>query len=722
MHSKKTLTALVVATLFASSAFAAGQTVVQGQLITGGYGYSEAKDDFFQLAIDGAKGKPAKVVVSAYSKNADPGKDGTRTVSLKGNSYTLASIDFDYASGLKNTTHQSALNLDDTKMSLSTGVIFRNASAFAKEGLQDQLPAVEDLKSINRVNLANNSQMSGDVINHYSEAYSGGYYNNGLTIATRVDVLDGSIWTGNLVDSVSDKHEDKSSPVMPEDVKSEFIVNLKNGASWVGGIQKLEQSTAEVKLDNTSSWTVTGNSTVNAVLFDDVQARNDAQTQGVILSQGANLTISHGSQNSIINNMKFDAGSTLTVDNAKLTINNVAGSSDIVLNENGVVDVKAATDKLNATLASLEGTKLTTADTVQANVTVSGALVDEKGMSAVIKQFDENGSYSGKGTVLFSGGLIADDVVGYAADGKFVQTGTRKSAKLVSIGESTALTMMQWRSDADDMAQRLGDLRNNEGAVGLWARTFGGKAEVGHISNEYYGIQVGADTVLAANGPKHIVGGAFSYTTGDADFSNGSGDNYMGALTGYSTWLFEGGTYVDVSAKWGKLNNEFDFGAGDSKFSGQYNTNGVALAIEAGHRIPVTGLAYVEPQIGFTASHIFSKDYNATQGIRIEQDSIDSYVARIGVQAGLNCPDNMGSVYARASYLYDFDGETSTSARSAVTHNSFSQDFGGGWYELGLGMNVNFTKNLQGYADFEYVAGGEIDTPYRWNAGVRYAF
>ena len=26
-----------------------------------------------------------------------------------------------------------------------------------------------------------------------------------------------------------------------------------------------------------------------------------------------------------------------------------------------------------------------------------------------------------------------------------------------------------------------------------------------------------------------------------------------------------------------------------------------------------------------------------------------------------------------------------------------------------FGMNVNFTKNLQGYADFEHVAGGEID-------------
>ena len=35
---------------------------------------------------------------------------------------------------------------------------------------------------------------------------------------------------------------------------------------------------------------------------------------------------------------------------------------------------------------------------------------------------------------------------------------------------------------------------------------------------------------------------------------------------------------------------------------------------------------------------------------------------------------------------------------------------------------LNFTKNLYGYADFEYVTGGEIKTPYRWNAGVRYAF
>lgn len=82
----------------------------------------------------------------------------------------------------------------------------------------------------------------------------------------------------------------------------------------------------------------------------------------------------------------------------------------------------------------------------------------------------------------------------------------------------------------------------------------------------------------------------------------------------------------------------------------------------------------------------------------------------------------MGAFFVRASYLYDLDGETSTTASNAKTVNRLDQDFGGGWYELGLGMNVNFTKNLYGYADFEYVTGGEIKTPYRWNAGVRYTF
>lgn len=160
-----------------------------------------------------------------------------------------------------------------------------------------------------------------------------------------------------------------------------------------------------------------------------------------------------------------------------MTINSIGGSGTVQLNKNGVVTINAASDKVNATLTSLEGSKLTTADDVDAGVTISGALADEMGMDAVIEAYNAGNNYAGNGTVTFSGGLLGDDVIGRNGEsGDFVRESVRKNAQLVSIGESTAITMMQWRADADDMAQRMGDLRSGGGTAGAWVRTFGGKA------------------------------------------------------------------------------------------------------------------------------------------------------------------------------------------------------------------------------------------------------
>ena len=54
--------------------------------------------------------------------------------------------------------------------------------------------------------------------------------------------------------------------------------------------------------------------------------------------------------------------------------------------------------------------------------------------------------------------------------------------------------------------------------------------------------------------------------------------------------------------------------------------------------------------------------------------------------------------------------------------NTFDGDFGGDWYELGVGANLFATEALRFYADFEYTGGGVIKTPYRWNLGLRYTF
>ena len=729
MISKKKFTALAVAGLFATPVLA--ETTVSYNSLQSDNGYLIADDELFSKALENSRNRDDSskdaVKLTMWGSNSD--NDGLTQLNLAGRTYDNVNfILFSDNSGQNNPHHRSTLNLTDTNLTLSRGIIFRNASNFIErneDGSFDESKR-KNLQNTSVLNL-DRSSLTGDVINQYTTFDETQYfYQIGLKNNTKVS-LTSSEWTGDLKDEINLGGTALGKPVDKNEAGGEYVVSLKEGSSWTGGVDVAKKSKVEVTLDGTSSWTVTKDSKVNSIQFENAATRRAAQQNGVAIADGVTLTIADGfsDKQSTIGSLQTGSGSSLAVENADVTINSIGGSGTVQLNKNGVVTINAASDKVNATLTSLEGSKLTTADDVDAGVTISGALADEMGMDAVIEAYNAGNNYAGNGTVTFSGGLLGDDVIGRNGEsGDFVRESVRKNAQLVSIGESTAITMMQWRADADDMAQRMGDLRSGDGTAGAWVRTFGGKSEAGHVDNKYYGIQAGVDALIGTGGTKQFAGGALSYATGDADFANGTGENYIGTLTGYSTWLFENGAYIDVTAKWGKLHNEFDLAVDTRKLSGRYSTQALALTVESGHRFPLSRLTYVEPQVAFTASHIFGEDYGASEGVTVEQDSINSYVARVGLQAGLNCPNNMGAFFVRASYLYDLDGETSTTARmaNAKDANRFDQDFGGGWYELGLGMNVNFTKNLYGYADFEYVTGGEIKTPYRWNAGVRYAF
>lgn len=730
MISKKKVTALALAGLFVTPVLAA--TEVDYNEIRSGDGYLTADDNLFSEALENSLNRTDSsknaVKLSMYGKYDDTSKDGLTELKLSGKTYDNVNyILFADNSGQNNAIHRSSFSLDETTLTLSKGVIFRNASNFIErngDGSFDENKR-KQLKNESVLNLSQ-STLTGAVINQFDtfRESSSYYYQISKENNTKV-VLTDSQWTGDLKDEINLNGTSLGEAVNKEDAASKNVISLTDGSSWIGGVDVTAKSTVDVTLDGTSAWTVTKNSRVNSIGLAPSESRQAAKNSGVTIGNGVTLTIAEGSSASTISSLQTGTGSSLEVESAQVTINSIGGSGTVQLNKNGVVTIEAASDDVNATLTSLEGSKLTTAEDVSASVTIAGALADEMGMDAVIKAYNDRKNYAGNGKVTFSGGLIGDDLIGRNDEnGVFVQESSRKNTQLVSIGEGTAITMMQWRADADDMAQRMGDLRSGDGTAGAWVRTFGGKAEAGHVDNKYYGIQAGVDALIGTGGTKQFAGGALSYATGDADFANGTGENYIGTLTGYSTWLFENGAYIDVTAKWGKLHNEFDLAVDTRKLSGRYSTQALALTVESGHRFPLSRLTYVEPQVAFTASHIFGEDYGASEGVTVEQDSINSYVARVGLQAGVNCPNNMGAFFVRASYLYDLDGETSTTARmaNAKDANRFDQDFGGGWYEFGLGMNVNFTKNLYGYADFEYVTGGEIKTPYRWNAGVRYAF
>lgn len=303
---------------------------------------------------------------------------------------------------------------------------------------------------------------------------------------------------------------------------------------------------------------------------------------------------------------------------------------------------------------------------------------------------------------------------------------TSANTVLATLSESSALGATAWRAEMNHLQYRMGELRDHKGFNnGVWARVFQGKDEYGsqNVENDYFGFQAGYDHKL--EGTNVILGGAVSYSQGESTFETGDGDSWSLAFTAYGTWLAENGMFVDGTLKYGMLSTDLDMraqnGAEWVRDTASYDTNAMSVSVEAGWRLPLTSLSYVEPQVELMYGHVRAADYTWA-GYDVTAEGTDAFVGRAGFQAGMILSENTGSLYFRASVLNDFRGESDTTFRYGDAKRTVSQDLGGSWYELGLGGNWNVSDDTYLYADFQYADGGEVDTPWRWSVGVRHAF
>lgn len=286
------------------------------------------------------------------------------------------------------------------------------------------------------------------------------------------------------------------------------------------------------------------------------------------------------------------------------------------------------------------------------------------------------------------------------------------------------LPVVAWRAELNDLYKRMGDLRATPYKSGAWVRYNGGKFKWsdGDLENDFHMIQVGIDTLPTENNIRF--GTAFSYTKGDADFNGGSADLDTYSLALYGTWLGDKGQYVDVIGRVASIKNDANARSltGQGKaYDGKMDNTGLSLSAEAGWRFALPYNLFIEPQVEATYSYIDSDSFRYGDR-KYELQSTDSFIARAGFMAGIQCPDNKGNVYVRASVVHDFLGETDVKVSNAHMSRTVSNDFGGTWGEFGIGANVSVSDNTYVYADVEHTTGGEIEEPWRVNFGVRYNF
>lgn len=475
-----------------------------------------------------------------------------------------------------------------------------------------------------------------------------------------------------------------------------------------------------------------GNSTVNLNLNTI-----NSEINGAIYKEstnGTNLMLANGAEwnvgsnyNSSITNLDMNGGIINQNTSKYIDIENYSGSGEIVLavganTYNGDIDVDAV--RTNITSAA-EGSVINmsvTNNNLIGTTDSAQALANLNQIANEISYDDNDGHITGKVTIKeglimpeASGDLLFDqNDIGYVANVKQKSSTTT----IDNIKNIAATAIVAWRQEDSTLSQRLGELRESDGGQGIWVRMSRGEFEYdGEYKKQYNFFQMGYDW---AAGSWHY-GAAVSHNDGQTTYTHGDGENRSTSLSLYCTWLGDKGHYADIVLKQGRLSNDFNIYTEAGHASGDYDAWGTSLSGEYGMKVDLDGGWYVTPQAQLTLMRIGGEDYTTNNGIKVNQDSLESAIGRVGFEVGKRISDS-GSIYAKASLLHDFAGSADTYLSLNGLTNSYHQDIGDTWCEAGIGFNYKTSENSNVYADVVKTFGGDVETPWQWNAGMRWTF
>lgn len=546
--------------------------------------------------------------------------------------------------------------------------------------------------------------------------------NGNVTTGINLFMDNGSKWAGNFASTIP------------------LALRMHNGSIWEGGSSSVNMSKARplsLTIDTGSLWKTNGNP-IGVKYFTGGKTEAERGYVDMTTVKETDSTIYKGEM--VIDNY---AGNTMflygrdseyptRVLGGNITIGSAAEGSVITLStDNDGIDTSNA-GEVSKVLNKLAN-KLTYTGAIDgAENNLDGYVQIAEGLtasSAALKLGDINFSAEdGKGS-LKEGSIITPE----NKKNPEVIYGDKETAMMKGAKTAMASTALLWRAENNDLMKRMGDLRLSEDESGIWAKYYGGKysmdAQNTDLNLKYNAYQVGYDKEVG-NGWK--AGVALSYNDGNSSYGNGRADIKGTSLGLYGTWQGDSGQYLDLIAKYTRLENEFDVrNAYGHKLNGDYKTWGASLSAEYGKRFEGKNGLYVDPSLELTIGRIAAKDYAATsdylnawgknKNMDVAQDAFTSCIARLGVRVG-QTTDN-ASYFVKLAVAHEFSGDFDTTFRAVnEPEGKTSIDFGDTWYEAQIGGTAKLSKNSLIYADFERSFGGDVEEKWRVDAGLRFTF
>ena len=295
-----------------------------------------------------------------------------------------------------------------------------------------------------------------------------------------------------------------------------------------------------------------------------------------------------------------------------------------------------------------------------------------------------------------------------------------------------------WYGQLTDLRKRLGEMHDGT-QTGLWVRGFADKFRLKGLagsgfSQDLYGGSVGYDTVAATNGNcTWIVGVQFRSAHADQQTNGrwgGRGDltSVGGGL--YSTWVHSKGWYVDLAATMDWYDHTIQANMSDgTRVNDDRSSYGIGASLEAGRKVNFgfsnegRNYWFMEPQ--FEVSYFWLKGGNfaTSNGMKIDQDDMDSLTARAGLVLGKKFALNRDNAhfvqpYVKAGLNHEFMGEQ----EARLNGVRLFSDLKGTRGYYGLGVDWQATDNLRLYMQAEREHGEEFTREYNISGGLKWKF